>query len=307
MENLYKLLDAVKEKNKGEVLDTALPFQEETTKLIEFALSKIFDYLDKVKYESYNYIRDYDEICLGISFKISFKKSDDVFLVSKKYFKSMGEFIIGFIKSFNLGNAYYYLGDQIMISLSCDVKTFKQAMMAYSTFISKFSNERAQVRLNSDINKIDYVHTEFDDSIVDNFHYKIYQEMFLDGQILDIIKNEITSTDHITFMKDSASRKIVKDIKYISDNYSYHYSKDAITIPAKFLFPLYEMINRFVYCYKLGEVCIDNRDKNYINIYLNCTLDQLMDAYYMEKQRLEHYISGDYLINETNPTAKRVL
>ena len=43
-----------------------------------------------------------------------------------------------------------------------------------------------------------------------------------------------------------------------------------------------------------------------IVVLFNTNLADLMDAYYMEKQRIEHYTSGDYLIKEAEPTAKRI-
>lgn len=146
-------------------------------------------------------------------------------------------------------------------------------------------------------NKVSYLTS----ALADNVHAPVFEKEFLDKYIVKIIKDKINSLNQRNFPTRNAETALIVGKIVIKEEKQ---QGGHITIKSDEVDQTLRIMKDFMREYKLGMV--EYTYQNGIVISFNTTLADLMDAYYMEKQRIEHYTSGDYLIKEAEPTAKKL-
>ena len=290
MKNLYTQLNTIREKNREDVLRVVLENQSGTNKLLKHVISEVTDYLEANKYNHYNFRKDFDEIEIHCTFDISTKDKEDSFRVSTKYYNEMCNILCSFVNSYNLGAIYWHNNKCLRIGINCPVKRFKTALKAYKDFASGGITQREEKKLFSEVGKIDGAQTHIEDTVAEDLFADYFEKIFLDKHIRGIISDDIASTNIDNFMKDSSSRKIDFRLEYVSSDKSY-IPNGSTVIPQKYFEPMWDLVERFVRFYKIGET-FHRIDEKEFSVHLNCSLDQLMNVYYMEKQRISYVAAG---------------
>lgn len=142
--------------------------------------------------------------------------------------------------------------------------------------------------------------SSFDSILADEVHAKAFEQEFLDTVVVQIIKNKIACLNQRNFKKGNERKVLVhQEIVICKEDYG-----DNIIIADEEIDDMLKMLKSFMSDYNLGFTRYLHSPG--IVVHFNTNLADLMDAYYMEKQRIEHYTSGDYLIKEAEPTVKRI-
>ena len=118
--------------------------------------------------------------------------------------------------------------------------------------------------------------------LADEVHAKNFEEKFLDKYIATIIQRNI---DAITHRNDAEKAEDGYPVyAKVSINFT-SYPADIICMDEKLEASFADTVKSFMKFYDLGTVEYLN---GFRKIEFNTTLDKLMDAYYMEKQRIEY-------------------
>lgn len=175
----------------------------------------------------------------------------------------------------------------------------------YTYFNSYFIANPKDIDTNGDntiafLRQSRYSFSSLESRYVDSIYAKIFEEEFLDKIVTNIIRNIIDLLDQRNYEEREESKVLIEDEIYINQKLSYKYN---ITVSKEELDALIPLFKNFMTDYNLGYA-------DYLNdggmIKFNTNLKNLMDAYYMEKQRIEHFNSKAYLLTKTQSNAKRI-
>ena len=296
MENLYKKVDVAKKKNRSKTLDLVLSNNKTTLKVIEYVFSQVYNYLYKTKYEDCNYDTEFDSHqidCRHIT--ISGTNLSDSLNVPQEYITELYEIINNFLLKYGLGRAEYsHYKLTITISLYCTVKQLKEAIRVYNKFIESNKEDAEsndKVVLSDALDKFDYAQTLIEDDVVENVFCKLYEKNFLDKRMRNLISRTIDSIDQNNSFMDPSFMKIDENISYSTASDCSFCNDDEI-IPNKYFDALFDFVHYFIVSNNLGKV--DRRhfpsDCQMMELYMNCSLKDLLEAYYMEKQRIEYLL-----------------
>lgn len=291
MKNLYEQLDSIREKNRNEVLEVALSNRRGTLSLINYVLSGVTDYLESNKYERYNFRRDFESVEIHCSFEITSKDLKRGFRVSKKYYKEMGQLLCSFLRNYGLGDVYWFDENSLKFSINCSVKTFQEGLAAYCNLVGERLSQKENEILSVASHKVECSQTHVEDAVAKDLYYDFFEKKFLDKRLRGIINQMIASTNHSSFMLNGESRKIDYRIEYVSSAKSY-VPTGSMVIPKAYFEPMCDLIDSFMRYYKLGDVFYRGTGSDEFSVHLKCSLEQLMNVYYMEKQRIG-YIVGN--------------
>ena len=297
--NELSQIEPTVEKNKKEALDIVAPHHAETKMILDYIFDKLYSSLVENKYKGNNWTNNFEDAMVEIPITISYRDIENSLKVSGPYYKDIIVFIHKFVRAFNLGRSDFLDGCTVQqIDICCYMGKLISAIAAYYSFVSSRLSEEEKEEMNKLFSGLDYTLDAVEDSVVDELHYKLYESTFLDKNIVKIINSVIKSIDDLTFMESATKRRFEGVINLVTATAAKNISKSEkfssySIVPEEQLNPLYSLVNEFVHLYNLGKI---SRGIGYrIYVELNCTLEQLINAYYMEKQRI------GYLMGSTDP------
>ncbi len=291
MNNLYVLmnekLESCKKEEKsyiGNIEEYFIYF------LIPNIIDKLLNSMDFNNYESYKKLE-----LISIKEKINIYPTDEGLIVYSddalrintrkiKYFKYIIE---NFLEENNLGKLYSfeeYKTDFIEIDTNLNnlIKVY-----------TRISNKLKVKDLEDYVNKIDIYSSSLDSLYVDEICSKYYYDEFL-NRIYLVINNAINNIDILKYKDFDIHKEMVDKYFYLRTkgesirvgtgldiNLKLNSLKDYEALKA-----LEKLIKKFLNDYNLGELVFDES----LKINLTGTLDNLIYAYYMEKQRLEYML-----------------
>lgn len=291
MNNLYVLmnekLDSCKKEEKsyiGNIEEYFIYF------LIPNIIDKLLNSMDFNNYESYKKLE-----LISIKEKINIYPTDEGLIVYSddalrintrkiKYFKYIIE---NFLEENNLGKLYSfeeYKTDFIEIDTNLNnlIKVY-----------TRISNKLKVKDLEDYVNKIDIYSSSLDSLYVDEICSRYYYDEFL-NRIYLIINIAINNIDILKYKDFDIHKEKVDKYFYLRTkgesirvgtgldiNLKLNSLKDYEALKA-----LEKLIKKFLNDYNLGELVFDES----LKINLTGTLDNLIYAYYMEKQRLEYML-----------------
>ena len=310
MENLYKTLNEKREQiNRFETKadeDYYLHFIE------GFVRELINETIHGLKMRD---IRNVDSIeNVSVTSKIYFlQRSEDVSLYSSvnptektgfiRLPKSDGEEIknriITFFKDAGLLSSYSlkYQDDPIIITGGLN-----KLIAHYCVELSKEDKAKESfAELASLTNKVNAATSSLASELSDDVHAKRFEEEFLDHYIVRIVKNRLKDLNKRNFAAGNAKNISIEGKIVIAEE-----GQDFghMNIKRNEVDEVLIIVKEFMQDYGLGTV-----EYTYcrgMEIEFKTNLADLMDAYYMEKQRIAHYTSGDYLVKEKDPNAKKL-
>ena len=307
MENLYQRFENKKRKMNKELLEYFLSYQQDTQRILHTLTGKAIDYLDNEKYQEIEYDSRYLDISVLVknSKELSHSSNfNDIILVDDDYIQSMGSIINKFFEKYKIGYIYYENG--LVLNIACSVGTFKKALEAYYGLINSGLVEGINTKVDNGLEKINSEQTYLEDYFASDLHSDLYEKMFLDKHLVEIIKSTGSGNNYI--LPDINNINVYNKIEYLTSSTSKAVYKNDVSkiLPLDQIKGLLPLIEDFLNRYNLGYISESKRASS-CNAVVNftCSLKELIDAYYMEKQRIMHYTSGDYL-QEPSESAKRV-
>ncbi len=137
--------------------------------------------------------------------------------------------------------------------------------------------------------------------LADGAHAKRFEEEFLDYHIIRIIKSKLKTLNKRNFTSGDA-HLIPIEGKFViaeegQDFGHMHIKRHEVD-------EVLRIVKDFMRDYNLGKV--EYTFCRGMEIEFKTNVADLMDAYYMEKQRIAHYTSGDYLVKEKDSSAKKL-
>ena len=188
-------------------------------------------------------------------------------------FKLYVEFLL---KSYNLGTI-----ENDTLSFNCDLATLLDFYSKESAFDKKELEEKAEFSL------------EHNNDIFADVHATCFENWFLDRVLINILSNTINS--NITVENPNVSYEEMYFNKYVLI-YKESFAKnnqakidknfDMYVIKDEYYNLFLQLVNKFMRDYNLGGVVDFNGSSS---IEFNTKVANVMDAYYMEKQRIEQF------------------
>lgn len=234
---------------------------------------------------------------LDLSFRIYFKKRNhnskpEMEIKGKCIYFSINEYryytlvgnIIDFFKELPGGIKWLDETEQHYDGIEANT-TLLDLLNTYKKNLPKVYN---QEKLASQSEKAEAATESLENLLADEVHAKIFEEKFLDKYVVNLIEDSIEAITHRNNVEKAENnypvyRTIninfasnVERIIYMDDNYTQAFGN---------------IVKYFMEFYGLGTV---EEMNGFQKIRFATTLDKLMDAYYMEKQRIEYYTSGAY-------------
>ena len=282
MENFYKKLDERKQYVKGFASVTSGDY--EVLFLGKFMPDIIDYFIENAKIEN-----------LDLQFGVYFKKRNYdskpemkidgrsiYFSVNEyRYFTLIGSIIEFFKKvpgtfDWAKGNMNYDDGIEVSTTLLDLIETYKNNLPGLYD----------EKELDAQSRKAEVATESLNNLLSDEVHAKNFEEKFLDKYVAAIIQRNIDAITHRNNVEKAEDGYPV----YAKVNINFtSYPADIICMDEKLEASFADTVKSFMKFYDLGTVEYLN---GFRKIEFNTTLDKLMDAYYMEKQRIEYLTSG---------------
>lgn len=175
--------------------------------------------------------------------------------------------------------------------------------MIYTYFNSYFIANQKDITINGDnilhfLRQSRYVLSSLESRYVDSIHTKVFEEEFLDKVVVNIIKKKINFLDQRNYQEKNIP---IEEEVYLNPNFLTTYN---ILVSKEELDALIPLFKSFMTDYNLGHAGYLSNSTGMVKF--ETSLKDLMDAYYMEKQRIEHFNSKAYLLTKTQSNAKRI-
>ena len=216
-----------------------------------------------------------------------FENMPDVFLhISEKHYDELVSRIVSFCDTLNPNlELEEYSGEvrgiKINTNLALLIVTYGYEIASDSRF--KDSAEGVYAYLNKSLNQYNALTTTYTDTV----HAKYFEHIFLDRYLVDIIKLGISYLTQRNLQdKEKENIPITYYLELTSERRN---TSGYLYIPNRYFAPLAQLIEDFLNRYQIGSIFnYDGKSTVKINTHLN----DLIDAYYMEKQRIEYHIQG---------------
>lgn len=229
----------------------------------------------------------------------------DLYNMSNNRFEELKAMFLDFLRRNNISFREFISKDPLVLSMGIrtDVISLGQAIENEQ---NRFSGPKDPIKeekrpIEFKDKRIDYLSTIYVDEVFAN----LYEKEFLDGIIVSLYKRALGKIDYrLMDSLEDGTATVTHDI-FIGTT-----RRSDLNVPDEYLNPLIELIESFLETYHIGTV----QRCAYENIItIRTTLNQLRDAYYMEKQRIEYYTSNAYslpidskTLRTTSETKRRI-
>ncbi len=315
MENFYKKID-----NKKKRFDS---FNKDLGKgdfylyLIEKFIPRLInDRIDSLELQDIPNLSKIDDIEFNynIHFFREYEKNEPFMLIDKDYVEDYNQrYKNSFMYIFN--DTYDYVvrkfssfceKDGISKGLIFDNKTSFLATgiiirttlkkIIYAYFNSYYNNSFQDIEINENniltfLRKSKHSISSLNDRYA-TIHAKYFEEEFLDKIVVGIIKKSINSINQRNYQENEIQDILIEDEVYLNIQ---SLNDNSIVVSKEELDALILILKGFMDDYNLGYA--DYFSNNSGIIRFNTNLKDLIDAYYMEKQRIEQYNSSNYYIS----------
>ena len=266
----------------------------------EFLPRLIEKHIDDIKVDNLNSANRIDYqigIFTGDSFSIMMDSGYHNYMhIPSKYSEDIVDCIRAYLARYEIGSLN---GNKLTISAN-----IKHLIASY-----EFEYQTDQYSNLNPVEKKDYMslftsaYSSMSSKYADYMHAKLFEKEFLDGFIGNAIARKIDELDISNYDKTSDDKLMIWDL------FKFHRASDDIaeglSVEDGVFSEFAEMVEEFIKFYNLGHMedryqCkIDKyeRDCGYgrlIGIRLSTNLKDLIDAYYLEKERISYCVSGDH-------------
>ena len=290
MENFYSLINKKKEdcRKNNLILDDVFDDY-----FIYGILCNIIEkYLKEVNLNNYEKYNNLDEVNVKEEFIVNSRDIANFMLV---YYNTEAKkvdinYIYSKINEFLSINDIGECKEQVEDRKSYEIKTSLSRLTELCNFeVNKFNkklNDNPDYSLTFK-NTIDNLDSIYSEEIISS----LYIEKFLNGVIVTLIKHNINEINVLNYKEEIQSTNNKFYIKCKNNNGRKSTGLDII-VPDDFYNKFVSLIQNFINDYHVGQIAYDS-DANGLSVFINCSLDELINAYYMEVQRLEYLTEGE--------------